>query len=259
MSEQSDLNNRREIYIIAHGCNSLSKIDKAIQQGANAIECDLWSDGRKWWVSHGGLFKTDLANWLKHIADKEENLVTQLSLVVFDIKSQSSFTAARTIINALLPKGLPRLYSTPKIAKASIFLEFIPNLKPFEILGIDQEDNPAKVAAFFKQHGVSTFWYGNGISYIPINEPYHKAMQQAADIRDNQQSISKIYTWTVHRKSALRKYLLHDGVDGVMVDLNNFFTSPVRHALSIIRHSDSLVLATRTTPLNVRPDTSIRL
>ena len=174
---------------------------------------------------------------------------TRLALIVFDIKSQESFVPARTTINELLPVTVPRVYSTSNFEKAAIFPELIPLLHANEAVAIDEEDNPAKVEAFFKRHGAIQYWYGNGISYIPINKPFHTAMQKAASIRDSRTSFSKIYVWTIHRKRALVKYLLHDKVNGVMVDLNNFFTTPVKNALDIVNAHDELVLATYNTPL----------
>jgi hypothetical protein len=74
-------------------------------------------------------------------------------------------------------------------------------------------------------------------------------MQQAAPIRDNTGPFSKIYTWSVHRTNALRKYIEEDKVDGVIVGLNSVFSRPVSNALKIIRDNKEVQLADRNSKL----------
>lgn len=236
----------RKFYLIAHGCNNLSKINRAFRQKVNGIECDLWADdNNKWWVCHDGLFKTDLIKWLGHIGYAEEKYKQQLAIIIFDVKSTVPFAAVREIINSHLPAGLPHVYSTAKLEAAKIFLEIVPLLTPFEGIAVDEEDDPKKVAAFFQSIGATQCCYGNGITLIPLNSPFHVSMQRAAPIRDSTGPFSKIYTWSVHRKSALRKYIEEDKVDGVIVGLNGIFTSPVTNAFEIINASKEVELAKR--------------
>lgn len=240
----------RNFYLIGHACNDTDSIDKALKQKVNGIECDLWADDdKKWWISHDGLEKTDLVMWLSHIEKAEKKFKRPLSIIVFDVKSDEPFAGVRQIINEHLPTELPHIYSTAKIENAHIFLEIVPLLKPNEGIAIDEEDDPKKVAVFFRSINATQCWYGNGITLIPINEPFHEAMQNAVPIRDTTGPFSKIYTWTVHRSSALHKYINEDRVDGIMVGLNSFFIRPVSSALKIIRKNKELKLAERNTPL----------
>ena len=240
----------RDFYLIAHGCNDIDKINKAFKQKVNGIECDLWADDeKKWWISHEGLEKTDIIEWLKHIKKAEQKHARELAVIIFDIKSAEPIKDIRELINLYLPTDLPHIYSTASLEKAHILAEIVPLLQQHEGIAIDEEDDPTEVAAYFEKIGAKQCWYGNGITLIPINDSFHEAMQQAAPIRDTTGPFSKIYTWSVHRKEALRKYILEDKVDGVIVGLNSLLTRPVSSALKIINQSEEVKLATRTTPL----------
>lgn len=250
MTQTSTETGSRNFYLIAHGCNNLATIDKAFKQKVNGIECDVWADKRKkWWVSHGGTWKTDLLKWLTRIGEAEQKFNRELSIIVFDIKTPQSIKGLRDIINDTLPPGLPHVYSTAKLAKAHIFTEITPLLTTNEVIAIDEEDDPLEVAAFFKKIGATQCWYANGITLIPINDQFHSSMQRAAPLRDSKDPFSKTYTWSVHRKAALRKYIEQDKVDAVIVGLNNILTRPVSNALDIIYNNPKIQLATRKSPL----------
>lgn len=251
MSTPTHATAARNFYLIGHGCNDTHSIDKAMKQKVNGLECDLWADDeKKWWISHDGSDKTDLRKWLTYVGKSEQKHQKHLSIIIFDVKSAEPFVEVRELINELLPSSLPRIYSTAKIEDAHIFSAIVPLLQSHEGIAIDEEDDPKKVAAFFRTIGANQCWYGNGITLmIPINAPFHEAMQKAAPIRDTIGPFSKIYTWTVHRTSALRKYINEDKVDGIMVELNGFFTRPVTRAHKIIRKNKEIKLAERTSPL----------
>lgn len=240
----------RHFYLIGHKCNSIEKINKAFKQQVNGIECDLWADDeKKWWISHWGVWKTDLIEWLTYIKKAEKKFKRQMSVIIFDIKTPEPFAGVRETINKLLPPDLSRIYSTATISRAHIFKDIVSLLTPVEGIAIDEEDDPKKVEAFFNSIGARQSWYGNGITLIPINEQFHTSMQEAAPIRDSTGPFSKIYTWSVHRKEALRKYIEEDKVDGVIVGLNGILTSPVTNALSIIKANNEIQLANRNSPL----------
>jgi hypothetical protein len=243
-------NRSRNFYLIAHGCNNKQKVNNAFRQKVNGIECDLWADGkRKWWISHGGFMKTDLIEWLTHIKKAEQKFRRQMSIIIFDVKTPKPFTGVREIINNHLPPDLSRIYTTATICKAHIFSEIVPWLKPNEGIAIDEEDDPKKVATFFNSIGAKQCWYANGITFIPMNEKFHVSLKEAATIRDSTGPFSKIYTWSVHRKEALRKYIEEDKVDAVVVGLNNILTRPVSHALKIISANSEIQFAGRNSPL----------
>lgn len=228
----------------------MAKINKAFRQKVNGMECDLWADEQsKWWISHDGSEKADLVEWLTHVGKAEKKFRRQLAVIIFDIKSAEPIAGVRDIINTHLPAGLPHIYSTAKLDKAPIFTAIVPLLTENEGIAIDEEDDPIKVAEFFREIGATQCWYGNGITLIPLNTEFHISMQEAAPIRDTTGPFSKIYTWSVHRKKALHKYIIEDKVDAVIVGLNNILTRPVSNALKIIEASNEVQLADRSSRL----------
>jgi hypothetical protein len=250
LNQTSAVKGTRSFYLIAHRCNDISHINKAFRQKVNGIECDLWADeDKKWWVSHEGISKTDLIQWLTYIAKAEKRFKCQLAVIVFDIKSAEPITGLRDIINNHLPPGLPHIYSVANLDKAHIFAEIVPLLTSLEAIAVDEEDDPTEVAAFFKKIGALQCWYGNGITLVPLDGQFHDSMQHAARLRNSAAPFSKIYTWSIHRKESLRKYIVEDKVDGVIVGLNGFFTRPVSNALKIIRANEEVQLADRSSPL----------
>ena len=102
----------------------------------------------------------------------------------------------------------------------------VPDLK-----GISKTD-------FFEKIGAKQCWYGNGITLIPFDGQFHDSMQQAASIRDSTGPFSRIYTWSIHHKKAMYKYIMEDKVDGMLVGLNGILTRPVSKALKILKENN---------------------
>lgn len=234
-----DTSETRSFYLIAHRCNDISHINKALKQNVNGIEVDVWADDdHKWWVSHDGLFKSDLEEWLMHVDKAENKYKRQLSVIIFDIKSAVSIVGLRDNINAKLPSDLPRIYSTAKLEDAHIFTDIVSSLTSYEAISIDEEDDPEKVADFYVNIGATQCWYGNGITLIPLDGQYHDSMQHAAKLRDTSRPFAKVYTWSIHHREAMCKYILEDKVDGMLVGLNGILTRPVSKALKIIKDNN---------------------
>jgi len=210
----------------------------------------LWADkNKKWWISHDGLLKTELTKWLSYIKKVDQKFDQQLSLIVFDVKSPLAIGSVRYMINDYLPPEIPRVYSTAKIEKAHIFKEIVNSLSQLEGISIDEEDDPHEVAKFFRDIGATQCWYGNGITLVPVNGQFHDSMRKASLLREDSAPFSKIYTWSVHRKSALYKYIIEDKVDGIIVGLDSILTRPVTNAIKIIEASDEVRLADRNSRL----------
>jgi glycerophosphoryl diester phosphodiesterase len=237
---------KRPFYLIAHACNSRKMVRKAFEQKVNAIECDVYFD-KKWFVSHDGLVKLDLVEWLQFLASLLEKYLC--TVVIFDIKNEGDFNFLRQTVEEHLPESLSRIYSVAKVEDAAIFKKAAYELKCYEGLSIDEEDNPEKVENYFSSINVKQCWYGNGMTLIPVNDTYHKSMKMASEIRDRGTSFSKIYTWTVNRKSSMRKYIIEDGIDGLMVDLDGILFKPVSKAKKLIRKIHWLRMAEKSDKL----------
>lgn len=240
----------RSFFLIGHRCNDIATIDKAFTQKVNGIECDLWADKKKkWWISHGGCKKTDLIEWLTYVSKAEQKFNRQLCLVLFDIKTPEPIQSVRDTIQKILRPGLSVVYSTAKISGAHIFTDIVPLLTPNEVIAIDEENDPKEVAAFFKKIGATQCWYGNGITLMPFDNQFHDSMRKAAKLKNSGAPFSKVYTWSIHRKKSLYKYLVEDKVDAMIVGLDNFLTQPVSNAVKIINENDGLELADKNSKL----------
>ena len=240
----------RNFYLIAHRCNTLSKINKSLKQGVNGIECDLCCDDNgKWSVSHDSIQKTDLIEWLQYITKAEQKYNRQFALVIFDIKDAKPIGDLRELINTHLPKDLARIYSVAKLDMAHILEDIATKLNEYEAISIDEEDDPKEVDQFFKKIGTKQCCYGNGITLIPFDGQFHDSMQQAAALRDSAGAFCKVYTWSIHHKKAMIKYIEEDKVDGMLVGLDGVLTRPVSKALKIIKASNQVQLADRQTKL----------
>jgi hypothetical protein len=71
-------------------------------------------------------------------------------------------------------------------------------------------------------------------------------MKEAVAIRDSSGAFSKVYTWSIHTEEPMKKYILEDKVDGMLVGLNSLLTRPITKALKIIR-KNNIPLADRNT------------
>jgi glycerophosphoryl diester phosphodiesterase len=226
----------RKIFIIAHECNDLKKPLLAMEQGANAIECDVWADeSGKWFISHDGSERQNLDQWLTATSEVAEKFVEQLSFIIFDIKKSIPLHDLIDKINKKLPPELSRIYSVAKIRDASVFADIIPLLNNADKLSIDGENDPDEVKNFFKSLNFSRCCYGNGVDSKFLNlEKHHSTLKEAARLRDSG-NFNLVYIWTVERKRTIRKSLTEDGVDAVMVNLNGKLIKPINRALKIIK------------------------
>src|SRR4051812_16832775 len=109
----------KSLYIIAHRCNDLKKPAKALKQGANAIECDVWIDDEmNLSISHNGLDKQNIDEWLRLIAELKKQYQDKFELIIFDIKKCAPITDLLNKTHQTLPSGLKIIYSTSKLEDA---------------------------------------------------------------------------------------------------------------------------------------------
>ena len=238
----SQVSKERKVYIIAHRCNDLEKPGKALLQGVNWIEADFWHEDGKWHVSHDGIVKQDLDEWLKTKEKLSKQYKEQFALLIFDIKKKESISDLVKKVNTYLPADLNKVYSVSKIVNAEIFKEVASTLSALEMLSIDQEDQSLAVDSFFKSINFSRCLYGNGIDAMLLNvENYQKALKRASEIRDSSGAFLKTYIWTIERKITIKTFFTDCNVDGVIVNLNTAFKKPVKRALKICRKYNMLL------------------
>ncbi|MBK7429517.1 MAG: hypothetical protein IPI62_00875 [Bacteroidetes bacterium] len=76
-----------KVYIIAHRCNDWKT--GRLYARVNGIEADFWHEDGKWHVSHDGIVKQDLDEWLKTMAQLSKQYKEQFALLIFDIKKRT--------------------------------------------------------------------------------------------------------------------------------------------------------------------------
>jgi hypothetical protein len=113
----------RKVYVIAHKCNNIKKVRKAIRQGANGIECDLRNDEGKWSISHDGISGEDIIYWLKEVTRMLQKKTNLISIIIFDIKKADSVITLLQMIHSYIPANISCVYSVPKISDAEVFPE----------------------------------------------------------------------------------------------------------------------------------------
>ena len=243
-----DENLKRPIYVIGHRCNDIEDVEKAFENKANAVECDVWHDDDDvWWVNHNKFRTTKLLDWLdeaKRISDiKGENF----ALINFDIKTAEKLGSLKTEINKKLPSDLNILYSVPTLADADAFNEIKNDLSEHEGVAIDFEDSPEDVQRFFEDNMIKNCWYGIGINVaFPDSEKHRTALKTAGLIRNLNKRIKKTYIWTIELKETMGDYLYIEDVDGLITNCGAA-TRPdfVDHARKIIDNSPALRMAAR--------------
>jgi hypothetical protein len=74
-------------------------------------------------------------------------------------------------------------------------------------------------------------------------------MKEASLLKNSTAPFSKVYTWSIHRKKSLYRYIVEDKVDAMIVGLDGFLTKPVSNAIKIISHYNDIELADKNTEL----------
>ncbi|WP_187696250.1 hypothetical protein, partial [Xanthovirga aplysinae] len=243
-------NSQRPFYIISHRCNDKEDISLSIENGTNAIECDVWLDKNNiWWVNHD-LFKTTLlSEWLKEAKVVAKIHEESFALVIFDIKTPKKLLSLKTLVNTYLPEDLNVIYSIAALGDANAFEEIAYSLNTFEGLSIDFENSPKKVANFLNTIEVENYWYGNGITAaLPDTETLRNSLKQAAILRDEELGIKKTYTWTLEKKSTMEDYILNQSVDGFIINAGAFWGRDFsENAIEVLlEHSDYIRKAKRS-------------
>ena len=252
---------QRPFYAIAHHCNSVSDLRKALEGGANAIECDVEWDERIWVRHPAGLKEplpsgTALEEYLEVLQTEARAHGDRLALVIFDVKPTMEsrhvtdlVTRART---ALADSGLNVVFTVAKNERLGIFGEIVGSLGSCEAIGVDEEDDPELVRECLRRAGVTRCCYGNGIDSLlphPTSGSMEDAVRRAVELRDKELAFLLVYRWTLNTQASMRTYL-DLAVDGIMTDqvsdlLALLQESPYRETFRLARRSDETLLPER--------------
>lgn len=242
---------QRPFYLISHRCNTLQEVQKALENGANAVECDFIdrNDRNKPWIAHDkGETGTSLEEYLKGLKVFLDEY-PQFALLIFDCKTNKSNLASQlleqtrthltkdTDFNIIISVGL--------LSNTDFFRSIHSKLKEREGLAIDAELSPLKVSKYFQELNL------NGENYCYANGYWKEDYKRISKVRCNMidsvfnkafYRFKFVYVWTINDETSMRDYL-RIGVDGIFVDVGN--ESDLKNILREKEFEKSICLAGR--------------
>lgn len=241
---------QKNIYCIAHRCNTPEAVESALGEGANAVECDVNCYNDRFYVQHDSLSeRTELSDFLKKIRRVADVVKERFVLIIFDLKETINMPRLKQVhalVGSLFSEGtgIRVIYSVSSLRRGSIFKGILPEMDPQEALSIDESDYPLKVQHFFEGIGIDRNCYGNGITAaLPedFGGPIRESLKKAVLLKMRRQIIKFVYIWTIDLKSSMREYL-DIGVDGIMTN----HTSGLKEVLHEKKYRSTFRLATRS-------------
>ena len=235
----------RPFWIIGHNTNTLELVQKAVEEGANAVEIDVHdtADGR-WVVSHDtpSSDAPELAEFLRQISAVAREH-SALCLVTLDCKTYNPALAAGLFASArdnwaLLARetGRPYIVSIPHRENLEFFEPVLGELRDFEGLMIDEDDDPVAVAKALARAKNPCF--GDGTATFLPGPDVRPAMEQAAAIQARDRSIKFTYSWSFTQIASLAEQL-DIGVDGIITDNVPGLLQLVRERPAAVRRANA--------------------
>jgi glycerophosphoryl diester phosphodiesterase len=219
----------RPFYVIGHNPNTIDEVNKALNQGANAVEPDVnvfEDDESRLCISHdeGDSGAPTLAQFLTELRQVALQR-PELAMVRFDCKPKAATAQhGATLLKAIrqlltFDTKLNIIISVAKLSETAIFDQIKSGLLPREGLMIDEENDPVAISNFFVGAGVANQAFGNGISVLNsvLGPNVRPSMERACEFRAATNRTRYIDVWTVQDDDLLRRYI-HIGVDGVITD-----------------------------------------
>jgi glycerophosphoryl diester phosphodiesterase len=224
----------RPFYIIAHRANDVQSVARALDRGANAVECDVSHRDNTFFVRHPPVVGVSLpvverdTNWdrplvpylnaVSALARTDNRLV----MVIFDCKMNDPALAVPLLntIRSRLTNGvldLNVLISVGSYSDRRFFTPLAGQLCLHEGVAIDEDNNPARVSAFFRSLAVERHAYGNGTFVAGVAPNVPPSIIEAVAHKALGRGIRFVYVWTLNDKRSIRNYL-RMGVDGIFVN-----------------------------------------
>lgn len=252
--ERSSIKSTRPIYNIAHMVNSVAQIDQWLGYGANALEVDVKfaDDGTPSYFSHGipcdvgrdCLRWAYIGNYVQALRERShpnsQKFNSALVLVMFDVKltklnqnvlSNAGVRFAENILIPLYennPTKMKIMISVPNLTLKDFISGVINHLKTarsgilekigFEISWEEEFKKPSQKEEQLRGLGITPghAWLSSGISSI-VASLYLEELKGQVAYRDRGNYFSKVYTWTVDKKSTAIKYL-NINLDGMITN-----------------------------------------
>lgn len=238
---ESDTWNKKPVYAIAHMCNDKGMLLRAVDMGANAIECDIkienpeavGEEPYKFTVHHGpypiieyGLISTPIHEFLKEL----KSLMPSLAMVMFDCKDSSGIDYnkyGRELCRVIMKHGID-----PKLCVMSIpylhMTGFFSGMKDVRFEGstdISMFDNsPHNNHASYwlstvEKYNCSTL--GMGIDafqpFSPLNN-WIEPLEYSSRKKYVNGKVKKVYYYTLNGIDSIKK-VMDTGADGIICNM----------------------------------------
>ncbi|CAJ0551428.1 Ff.00g113580.m01.CDS01 [Fusarium sp. VM40] len=261
VSELNARGSKKPFYAIAHRCNDIGAIQRAVNDGANAIEMDLFSEGQDgWWASHDGPSKN--GNRAKAMFDTiagHRKAGKPITFVWLDLKNPDacdpakpaewgcSIAALRDMARQVLePQSVRVLYGFYENEHGNAYRLLRSGLTGNEALNVDGRAAPLQ--QFFNANGPSSIqkrvasygWMRLGEGFGDCTEP-GDAHLTCTQLRQEVASgkFGKVFSWTaVVDQVQLVQKLMGAGIDGIIYGLDGYpYGGSATQTLAQIRSS----------------------
>lgn len=252
---------KKPFYAIAHRCNDISAVQRAVNDGANALEMDLFSEGKDgWWASHDGPSKN--GNRAKEMFDNiasHRQAGKAITFVWLDLKNPDacdpgkpaewgcSIAALRDLARQILePRGVRVLYGFYGNENDNAYRLLQSGLTANEALNVDGRSAPLQ--QFFNNKGPSNVQkrvasYG----WMNLKEGFGDCTESGdahltcTQLRQEVSSgkFGKVFSWTaVVDQVLLVQELMGVRIDGIIYGLDGApYGGSATQALAQIRSS----------------------
>ncbi|KAF5617045.1 phospholipase D [Fusarium tjaetaba] len=234
---------KKPFYAIAHRCNDMSAVQRAVNDGANAIEMDIFSEGKDgWWASHDGPSKNgDRAKDMFDNIAAHRKAGKPITFVWLDLKNPDacdpgkpeewgcSIAALRDLARQILePQGVRVLYGFYGNENGNAYRLLQSGLTANEAMNVDGRSAPLQQS--FNNKGPSSIQkrvasYGwkdlkEGFGDCTESGDAHLTCTQ---LRQEVASgkFGKVFSWTaVVDQVQLVQKLMGVGIDGIIYGLD---------------------------------------
>ncbi|RBQ77403.1 hypothetical protein FVER14953_01715 [Fusarium verticillioides] len=234
---------KKPFYTIAHRCSNMGAVQRAVKDGANAIEMDLFSEGKDgWWASHDGPSKN--GNSAKEMFDNiaaHRKAGKSITFVWLDLKNPDacdpgkpaewgcSIAALRDLARQILePQGVRVLYGFSGNENGHAYQLLQSGLTDNEALNVDGRSSPLQ--QFFNNKGPSSIQkrvasYG----WMDLKEGFGDCTESGdahltcTQLRQEVASgkFGKVFSWrAVVDQVQLVHKLMGVGIDGIIYGLD---------------------------------------
>jgi len=238
---EADTWNKRPVYAIAHMCNDKHMLIKAVDLGANAIECDIKIENPqavdeepyKFTVHHGpypiieyGMISTPIHEYLKDL----KSLMPSLAMVMFDCKDSPGIDYikyGRELCSIIMEHGID-----PKLCVMSIpylhMTDFFTGMRDVRFQGttdISMFDNsPSDRHASYWLSMVEKYncnILGMGVDafepFSPVNN-WTEPLAYSSRKKHVNGKVKKVYYYTLNGIDSIKK-VMDTGVDGIICNM----------------------------------------